>query len=133
MNKFELKTINDGYPNLFNFEGNSEFLVDKLRELELGKLKIGDEKTYGIYENKFKCIDKNTFRRNGVKYILSLIEVYFADQDDPFFLKCVDFIFNGEREEYAIHWMDSDGRTHPAKNENFFQIMENMDIFFDEL
>ena len=48
-------------------------------------------------------------------------------------MKVIDWVTDGELNDREVYWLDEMGSESPKNNPNFYEICENLDIFFDEM
>ena len=118
------------HQDLMALEGETELLVDCLRELELELLEVNQKKTFGSYQNEFTCIAKNDLGDGITEH---QIDAKFYEQGSTILLV---LLVNGTGEEAAmesLYWLDQSGGSEvPEDHPEWAEIRENMDIFLDD-
>ena len=118
------------HQNLMTLEGETELLVDCLRELELEFLEVDQQKIFGTYRNEFTCIAKNDLGDGITEH---QINAKFYEQESAILLV---LLVCGEGEEASmegLYWLDQSGGSEvPEEHPEWAEIRENMDIFLDD-
>lgn len=124
----------EGKKNLKLLEGEEEIFVDLLEDIGVLTLQKDGVINHGEYVNQFTCIDaKNEPVDEQSKKNISIIEANFYEQETTIFVKVIDWVTDGELNDREVYWLDEMGSESPKDNPNFYEICENLDIFFDEM
>jgi len=125
----------DAKTNLYELEGPEEIFVDKLSDLEI--FVLGQDKSieFGTYTNKFQCIEMTSESEDdGIEKITRIIRSDFYEVSNPVHIKSVLFLDEeGEEADKQAFWFDADGNDLPSEHQDWTEILENMDIFLDEM
>jgi hypothetical protein len=117
-------------------EGAMEAFCDVIRDTGVTEAKQGDTLTYGTYTNTFTVTEvvrqadpSDALVENEIR----TIKCEFYEDAQPYELKVYKTYVEGEENDCVIYWFDGEGNTLPDEASNWNDILENMDIFIDEL
>lgn len=120
--------------NLKTLEGPEEIFVDLLEDIGVLDLEKGGAVSFGTYENIFTNSAVAESADGELRNKLVEIDVRFYENSERITLiihKTIDS--DGEQLDQAVYWFDESGNDVPSRNSNWNEILENMDIFLDEL
>ena len=126
--------------NLKELEGPEESFVDLLQDIGLYDIKEKEKVSYGEYENTFTCIsvEKSLIEGEddepGVVKETRVVKANFYENQEDITLVIVTLLDedDGEVVDYECYWFDTSDNDIPSMNENWAEILENMDIFLDD-
>ena len=120
--------------NLKTLEGPEEIFVDLLEDIGVLDLEKGGAVSFGTYENIFTNSAVAESADGEFRNILMEIDARFYENSERITLvihKTIDS--DDEQLDQAVYWFDESGNDVPSRNSNWNDILENMDIFLDEL
>jgi hypothetical protein len=120
--------------NLKTLEGIDEVFTDKLEEIGVLDLATKESVKYGTYENNFTCLQADKAETDDCDVETKIIDAKFYEHAGTTMIKVVTiFDSDGDVSDREIYWFDSEGNDIPSNNSNWENIMENMDIFLDDM
>ena len=120
--------------NLKTLEGPEEIFVDLLEDIGVLDLEKGGAVSFGTYENIFTNSAVAESADGEFRNILMEIDAGFYENSERITLvihKTIDS--DDEQLDQAVYWFDESGNDVPSRNSNWNDILENMDIFLDEM
>ena len=121
--------------NLKALEGSVEIFVDKLEDIGVFDLKLGQTIVFGTYKNTFTAADfvKDALDEdNGVVSISTIACVFYENAEDNRIKIVTFFDGNGDMLDRLVYWFDVAKNDTPEYNSEWTNILENMDIFLDD-
>jgi len=120
--------------NLKTLEGIDEVFTDKLEEIGVLDLATKESVKYGTYENNFTCLHAEKNETDDCDVESKIIDAKFYEHEGAIMIKVVTFFdSDGDVSDREIYWFDSEGNDIPSNNSNWENIIENMDIFLDDM
>lgn len=123
--------------DLVTLEGTAEILLDKIQDMGVFELGEGESLTFGTYDNTFTVVEERTVQEDpdddSWHWREKLIRCQFYENDEEIYLVQRAVIADGDLADFQFYWFDEDGNKTPEDNINYGDILENMDIFVDEL
>ena len=125
----------EGKTNIKTLEDVQEIFVDLIDDLGVYDLEEGESVTYGTYSNQFTCIYREHEIKDGVERVDQEIAALFYENEEIIKLKLVKLLDanEGDMLDIEMYWFDESGSDTPSSNPHWLTILENMDIFLDEL
>ena len=111
---------------------NTTSVVPSRYGVDIGVLDLKDKESlkYGTYENVFTCLQAVKTEADGCDVESKIIDAKFYEDEGTVVFKVVTFFdCDGDVSDREIYWFDSEENDIPSNNSNWFNIIENMDIF----
>jgi hypothetical protein len=123
-----------GKTNLKTLEGSVEIFVDKLEDLGVLELENGETVEFGTYLNSFSCVSQESTHTDDAIEVTKLVECKFYENPNKIYLKVVNILDQEDREllDRELYWFDEALNDDPSQNEDWSEILENMDIFEED-
>jgi hypothetical protein len=126
--------VHENKVNLKTLEGIDEIFINKLEDIGVLDLKNKESLKYGTYENVFTCLQAVKTEADGCDVESKIIDAKFYEDEGTVVIKVVTFFdCDGDVSDREIYWFDSEENDIPSNNSNWFNIIENLDIFLEEM
>ena len=125
----------EGKIKLNELEGAAEVFTDLLYDIGIYNLKEGESLNYGTYKNTFSCLSRTSTTKDGTQIDTIEINAKFYENDENITIISTYFSdpSDGSDLGYEAYWFDESNNDNPEDNSNWSEILENMDIFLDEM
>ncbi len=125
----------EGKTNLFSLEGEDEVFVDCLSDIGVFDIQKSQEIVHGTYANTFSCTDLTSSSGDDDGTIqITTISANYYEIEVPVSIKVVKYLdSDGEELDKEAYWLDEEGNDIPSQHPAWSEILENMDIFLDEM
>lgn len=125
----------EGKATLNELEGAAEIFTDLLSDIGIYDLEEGSSLDHGTYKNTFTCLKRSSVTEGDTETVTIEIQAQFYEVDEKIIIKMVRYIdpSDGSELNHEVYWFDEAGNDNPEDNSNWSEILENLDIFLDEI
>ena len=124
--------------DLKGLEGADEVFVDTLEDIGVFDMSKGQSIDFGENSNIFTCTNVVTTKEDDDSLVKNIfIKANFYEVPDPVNIKIIKYYSDVNdlecHDDLEVFWQDAFGNFVPSEHPEWLDILENMEIFLDEL